>query len=99
MKKISKPEPDGVKEIIHIFYAINPTLNWANKTFRSSASFLIEKFGKDEAIAMANASVSIQGKPFAPTITNPWELKEKLIKVKMFFDRNKETNQGNFSKI
>jgi hypothetical protein len=98
-KKITKPEPEGVKEMMNIFYTINPTLNWANMTFRSSAIFMIEKFGKDESLAMANAAVSIQGQPYAPTITNPWELKEKLIKVKMFFGRNKEINQGNISKI
>jgi len=99
MKKVTKPEPAGVKDLMNIFYEINPTLNWANKTFRASAGYMIEKFGLDEAIAMANAAVSIQGQPYAPTVTNPWELKEKLIKVKMFFDRNKEINQGNFSKI
>lgn len=99
MKKVTKQEPAGVKDMMNIFYTINPTLNWANRTFRASAIFMIERFGKDEAIAMANAAVSIQGQPYAPTITNPWELKEKLIKVKMFFDRNKETNKSNFSKI
>ena len=98
MKKILKKEHEGVKEVMGIFYKINPTLNWANKTFRSSADFLIEKFGYEETIAMAKIAVSIQGKQWSPTVTNPWELKEKLLKVKMFLDRQK-ANQPKITKI
>lgn len=83
---------DGVNDIMNIFYKINPTLNWGNRTYRKSAKDLIDKFGFDETKQMAEAAVSIQGQSYAPTITNPYELKEKLLKVKLFFDR-RENNR------
>lgn len=82
----------GVEDIMNIFYLVNPTLNWGNKTIRKAAADLIKKFGLEEVKNMAEAAVSIQGEEFAPTITNPWELREKLAKVKLFFDRQKNNN-------
>jgi hypothetical protein len=81
------PGSDGVKELMDIFYKTNPTLNWANKTYRTSAKFLIEKFGAQETLMLAQLAVALQGKQYAPQITNPWELKEKFLKIKLYFDR------------
>lgn len=78
-----------VNEIMDIFSKINPTLNWGNKTIRNAAADLIRQFGLGETKSMAEAAVSIQGQSYAPTVTTPWELKEKLAKVKAFFDRQK----------
>lgn len=79
----------GVKEIMNIFYEINPTLNWKSKTIRSACEELIEKFGLEETRAMTKQVIAIQGNPYAPTVTTPWELKEKLAKIKAYFDRQK----------
>lgn len=81
----------GVEDVMNIFYQINPTLNWGNKTIRKAAADLIKKFGLEEVKAMAEAAISIQGQPYAPTITNPWELNNKLAKVKGYFDRQKNS--------
>jgi len=88
-----------VNQIMGIFQEINPTLNWANKTIRNSAADLIKQFGLAETKNMAEAAVSIQGQPYAPTVTTPWELKEKLAKVKAFFDRQKNDQIAKKSRL
>lgn len=78
-----------IKEIIDIFYKINPTINWGNKTIRQSAADLIKKFGIEETKRMAEAIVSVQGKKYAPVATTPYHMKEKLAQFKIYFDSQK----------
>ena len=78
-----------VKQVMDIFYKINPTLNWGNKTIRKSCEFLIGKFGLEETIRISEAAAAAQGQPYAPTINNPYHLKEKLASLKNFYDRQK----------
>ena len=94
---IKETHINGVKEIMDIFYKYNPTLNWGNRTYRKAAADLIKLGGLEATKELAAAAISIQGQPYAPTITNPWELKEKAIKVKMFFDNQK--NKSNIIKV
>lgn len=79
----------GVEDILNIFYKINPTLNWGNKTTRKACKDLIKQFGLEETKRMAEAVVSIQGKPYAPVATTPHQMKEKLAQFKIYFDRQK----------
>ena len=37
--------------------------------------------------------IAHQGKEYFPVITNPYEMKEKLSKVKFYFDRNNDKKQ------
>jgi len=78
-----------VQEVMGIFYKINPTLNWGNKTSRKSAEYLISKFGFEGTKKMAEQIVSIQGQPFAPTATTPTQMKDRLAQFKIYFDREK----------
>lgn len=88
----------GVEDILNIFYKINPTLNWGNKTTRSSAADLIKKFGLEETKRMAEAVISVQGKPYAPVATTPYQMKEKLAQFKIYFDSQKN-NKNNFIQL
>ena len=83
-----------IKEIFTIFYKINPTINWGNKTSRKSAEFLIKKFGFDGTKKMAEQIVSVQGQPYCPTATTPHQMKEKLANFKIYFDRQKNNNKS-----
>lgn len=83
-----------VKEIFNIFYKINPSINWGNKTSRSSAEFLIKKFGFDNTKKMAEQIVSVQGQPYCPTATTPYQMKEKLANFKIYFDNQKNNNKS-----
>ncbi|MCR4330231.1 MAG: hypothetical protein NUV65_06840 [Candidatus Roizmanbacteria bacterium] len=79
-------------DLINIFKTINPTINFGNKTTRKAAGDLIKQFGKEKAFEYATYAVSVFGKPYAPVITTPYELREKLSKLAAFHtsDKNKK---------
>ncbi len=77
----------GVKEVMDIFYKINPTLNWGNKTIRKACQDLIKKLGLEGAKKLAQYAISVQGEKYAPTITTPYQLWNKLADLKVYHDR------------
>ena len=87
---IATPSVAGVQDIMKIFYKINPTISFGNKTSRSAAEFMIKKFGLDGTKNMAEQIISVQGQDYAPVATTPYQMKEKLAQFKLFFDK-----QGN----
>lgn len=89
-------EVAGVEEVMAIFYKINPTLNWGNKTNRKAAGELIKRFGIEETKRMAEAVCSVQGKKYAPRATNPYQMKEKLADFKFYFDSQKNERREVF---
>jgi len=84
---------DGIKQVFELFYnSINPTISFGNKTQRKSAEDLIKKFGLEETIAMTQYAISIQGTKYSPTITTPYQLKEKLAQVAIY-KKQQETSR------
>tara|TARA_R100000750_G_scaffold44096_2_gene29457 strand:- start:632 stop:1330 length:699 start_codon:yes stop_codon:yes gene_type:complete len=76
---------DGIKEVFNLFYeTINPTINFGNKTNRKSAEDLIKAFGLEETIKRTQYAIMIQGKKFAPVITTPYQLKEKMAQLAIY---------------
>ena len=61
-----------------MFEGINPTISYGNKTSRSSVEVLFKKLGKNKAIEIAKYAVSIFVNKFAPVISTPYQLKEKI---------------------
>jgi hypothetical protein len=102
-KTILTSEPSSqVKEVMNVFYKINPTLNWGNKTTRKACEDMIRRFGFEETKRMAEAVISVQGRPYAPRATTPYQMKEKLAAFKIYFDseRNKQKDAiPKFTKI
>lgn len=92
-KDIATKGRNIVNEIIYLFETINPTINYGNTTTRKATSDLIEKFGYDKVVSMVRFAISVQGKTYAPVITTPFQLKEKLSQLKIYYD--KETNKSN----
>lgn len=84
---VSEQSSPSVQEMMKIFYEINPTLNFGNKTIRKSAQNLIDKLGEEKALASARAAVTIYGKPYAPTITTPSQLENKLSELVAFYKK------------
>jgi hypothetical protein len=85
-----------IHEVMDLFYKrINPTLSWGNKTYRKAAAELIEMFGLESTLKMANIIIDNQG-PYIPVVTNPWEMKEKLAKFKIQIQNNEELKSKNF---
>jgi len=101
-KKSEKPEETGVAKqraprklndvakLFEVFYrTVNPTINYANMTSRKSAALLIKKFGIEKTLKLAEYAVSIQGEEFAPTISTPHQLREKITSVVNHYTKNK----------
>ena len=79
-KEVIAAEPqDDTNKLFDFFYkTINPNLNYANKTERNASKWLIEHYGLDKVLAAAEYAVSVQNDKYAPTITTPLQLKDKM---------------------
>jgi phage replication O-like protein O len=85
-KDITSEQSSQVQKIMEVFYKINPTLNWGNKTDRGACLDLIKQFGFPNTKVMAEKAVAVQGRAYAPRITKPYQLKSKLADLKIYFD-------------
>lgn len=84
-KYSNSAELNSINQIIDIFYkTINPNINYANKSNRDSTNWLIGKYGLEKIIAAAKYAVSVQGQQYAPTITTPTQLKNKMAELSIF---------------
>lgn len=85
---------DGINEIFNIFYeSVNPDINYANMTNRKAVEELIDRYGLDDLKSITKYAISVQDKKYAPVITTPYQLKEKLGKLKVYHERNKGGNK------
>jgi len=75
-----KVETLDVSHFINKFKKINPSYEklFGNKTQRKSIENLIEKLGPEKLEKLIDFLPSIFGKPYAPRITTPYQLEEKL---------------------
>lgn len=86
---VAEKTPNEINLVFEVFSKINPTLNWGNKTTRMAAADLIKKFGLEATLKMAEQIVAVQGQPYAPVATTPYQMKEKLAQFKIYFDKEK----------
>jgi len=92
---IEKQLERDTNDIIKIFYDSDQTMSnlvYKHRGQRNAAKNLMKKFGKEQVIIITNKAIEVRNKPFAPVITNPIELQAKLIKLKLYLEREK--NQG-----
>ena len=87
-KELTNPLAKEIQEILELFYEMNPALNFANKTSRDAAEWMIKRWGIEPVKQMTKKVISCQGEDFAPVATTPYEMKNKLMKFKLFFARN-----------
>lgn len=86
-----------VNKILDFFYhTINPNINYANKTERKAVESLLKQFSMEELIKIIKYAISIQNEKYAPIITTPFQLKEKLAKLKIYWRRNKRNKGKNY---
>jgi len=83
-----------VNEAIKLFGSINPSYEvlFKRKNQREAIARLLAKYGLEGLTKLVEAARRANGKEFAPTITTPCQLEDKLGQLKSFYDR-KETNQ------
>ncbi len=82
-----------ILEVFILFRKNNPMLNIGNKTQRTAISELIKELGYDRLKQISQFAVQVQGEPYAPVITNPYNLKNKLADLRAFYERNKKSSQ------
>lgn len=92
-----KPEASDVQGINTILGAfkkkINPVINFGNKTQRKAAQELIDEFGLEQVLFYIDYLVTVSGNRYAPTITNPLQLKEKYAALIIFAQREENNTK------
>jgi hypothetical protein len=70
---------DEVNQVFKRFYdTLNPQIQFGNLTQRKAAESLIKRYGIQKVIAAIDYAVSVSGDVYAPTITTPVQLRDKL---------------------
>jgi len=66
---------------------LNPTINYGNVTQRKAAQELLDLMGLPKLIRTVEYAASIRAEPFAPVITTPYQLKEKLAQLTSYYQK------------
>lgn len=86
---------------IPLFELVNPNFKafYANRTERKALIWLLEKYGADDLRVKIMFLPKLNAMPFAPTVTSPYELKNKLGKISSFLGKEKNKVELNKQKI
>lgn len=90
---------EQIKKLFEVFQmTVNPTINYGNTTQRKAAQQLIDDIGEEKALRLARYACSIQTQDFAPTVTTPYQLREKAAQIRLHWQKN-NNKQGNVTFI
>jgi len=77
------------------FYDLgNRGINFGNKTERKAVEWLLNEYGFDKTIGTIKYAMSIQGKPYSPSITTPYQLKSNIVKLMSYYKKEQEPLKG-----
>ena len=81
-----------IQPIIEKFKSVNPSFErlYRNKTQRSALERLVQKYGVTKTEGAIKMASLVAGKKYAPVITTPLELEEKLGKLVHYYKRENE---------
>ena len=92
-----------INDLIELFKPINPSYErlFANKTQRASLERLVKKYGNEKVEKMITGLKGIFGQPYAPTITTPFLLEQKLADYIGYIKKrsNEKINFIDFTKL
>jgi hypothetical protein len=92
--KTATSENVAINEILNIFKnKINTSINFGNITERKATAYLLKEIGFEKLSSLIDYAVSIQGEKYAPVITTPYQLKDKLAQLKIYFTKQKQGNK------
>ena len=95
-KVLATPSIAGkeLNDLIELFKPINPTYQrlFGNKSQRASLERLEKQFGQEKVKNMIGYLPQIFGKPYAPRITTPYQLEQKLADLIAY--RQQEKSKG-----
>jgi len=89
-----KPAVNEINLLLKEFEVINPTINYGNKTQRKVLEDMLKKFGYEKLLNTIKYAVSVQSKQYAPTITTPYQLKEKMGALLIYYKREHQPKKG-----
>lgn len=92
-KDILQSEDCGkeINLLMNEFKEINPVINFGNKTQRNALADLLKELGYEKVLAAIKYAVFVQGEQYAPTITTPYQLKNKLGDLRVFHKKNNKS--------
>jgi hypothetical protein len=89
-----KEQVDPINQIMEAFQMkINPTINYGNRTQRGAVQALVKLMGQEKVLRTIEYLESVSGDQFAPTITTPYQLKEKLAQL-INYQKKQTSNVG-----
>jgi hypothetical protein len=91
-------DKDEINQLLDIFYEYNPGIKYGNKTQRNAIDFILNQFGLLQAKAIIKYALSIQGEQYAPRITTPCQLRDKIGDLRAYKQRS-NSNQPNIVKL
>jgi len=93
IKGLAIKDRDPINEIIKLFEPINPSYKqlFANKTERAAIERMIKNMGEKKLVATINALPDILSKKYAPRISRPTQLENKLGELIMFYKQESES--------
>jgi len=87
-KETQGEQSSQVNSIFKLFEdSVNPTINYGHRTNRAICEELIKKFGYEKTVQTVKYAISVQSKRYAPTITTPYQLKEKLGQLMVYYKK------------
>lgn len=89
-------EHQDINDVFGAFYEFNPGINFGNKTYRKAAEWLVEHYGMERVLQVIKFVGQIRSMPYAPRISNPYQLKEKWADLESFAltEKNKVQKKG-----
>lgn len=87
----------SINSLIPLFEEINPSYKrlFSNTTERTSLKRLVDKYGVEWVEKLLKKLPEITSRPYAPRITTPYELENKLGQLKTFLQQEKnKVNKG-----
>lgn len=91
-KKNEKKNTPGVKEIMDMFYEINPSLNFGSPFERKACEAMLAKWPLESVKAMAAQVIASQEERFAPRATTPSKMWTKIGEFQSYF-KSKKTDK------
>lgn len=82
-------------EVLKLFEGIDPINKtyYGNKTQRKACDFLLETYGMEKIKKVIEIILEFRGQEYFPSITNPYELQNKWVKIAEHLARLQKTNK------
>lgn len=95
-QQITRENAPLISEVIRAFVVIDPknAEYIKNKTQRASADFLVQNYGFQNVLSVIDLLRDTNRKPYFPSITSPYELKEKWVKLASAIQRLQEEEKS-----